>query len=108
MRLYAYPCVFGHVCITTTDGILCGVEIGKTSGEAIMLASRRFGKICADPFFHEESLSDVVDMVLRAVNEGFVDPNLKMYLMTGTWMQVKVWEELRKTQVGETLSYKEL
>ena len=108
MKLHTYPCRFGFCCITTADdGWLCGVELAKTSEEAIMLASLRFAKL-GNKMHYEPAPSELVAQVLQAIDDGIVDPNIPIRYMSGTWLQREVWLALRETHLGEKISYKEL
>lgn len=111
MKLYTYPCDFGFCCITTIqkmDGdILCGVELGNTSEEAIMLAAQRFSSRKEQMFFEKHDDQFVAEIV-SSLNSGG-PARIKKRFVTGTHLQQKVWTHLlQNVKCGQTVSYQEI
>ena len=111
MKLYTYPCDYGFCCITTIqkmDGdILCGIELGSTSEEAIMLAAQRFAPLKEKLFFEKHDDQFVAEIV-SALNAG-ESARVKKTLITGTGLQQDVWRYLlQNVKWGQTISYQDL
>ena len=107
------PCIFGHVLIAT-EGIdeyedLFMVSLGQDPEQLIkdFKHSSYFKKACLGRNYSKSVHPEIITKVLRAVNEGIIDPTMPLYLV-GTPFQRKVWHELRSIKPGEFVSYKDI
>lgn len=107
MIFSTHPCKFGYVCIVTTDGLLCGLELAETEPLVLFQALARFEKVRALKTFGRIKGYPLFDSILESVNENIACSAITFFL-TGTKFQKKVWEELLKVPAGKTISYKEI
>lgn len=103
MEVVVRPCKFGHVLIGTSYNHLLAVEIGATVEKCYRNFINRW-KNTMKSVTEEDVKPHFIDKVLQAVDHGIVDPAVPVSLV-GTYFQRKVWEELRMTRPGQTVSY---
>lgn len=107
MEFTTSSCIFGHACIVTVDSQLCGVDIADTSEAAVLMAATRFGKINTVKKFIPFGEYTIHQQVIETIDHG-INNIFNIHLISGTYMQNKVWAELQKINSGEVITYKEL
>lgn len=106
MEFTTSSCIFGHVCIVTSDNQLCGVDIANSPEEAILMAATRFGKINTLKNFVPFG-NTIHQQALEIINTGIYN-KIPINIINPSYIQRKVWKELLLTDPGTVLSYKDL
>lgn len=110
MQITIQPCVFGHVLIGASPNVLMAVELGETPADAVGSFINRWNTTRLTKLLYTvkgEPDTNIIDAVLKAVNEGMVDPNLKLALY-GSRLQREIWDKLRTIPPGISLTYKDI
>lgn len=106
MEVVVRPCKFGQVLIGTSFNRLSAVEFGDSVEKCYRIFINRWKNVM-------KSISDndvpqhIIDKVLQAVDHGIIDTGLDLNL-NGTYFQTRVWEQLRMTAPGDTISYNDI
>ncbi len=104
-KRYCSPC--GELTIGSFDERLCLCNWATEKCE--MIAGKRLRKVLNAEY--KEGMSDVIQETVRQLNEYF-EMKRKAFdlplLLVGTDFQKLVWQKLRETPYGRTISYAEL
>lgn len=111
VQITVQPCEFGHALIATTyKDRLVAVELGESLDDLVKTFVNRWSKTSGYlPVNSEKPDSQLVQSVLRAVNEGIVDRSIveKMSL-SGTHFQRQVWQSLLSIEPGTVETYQQI
>jgi len=92
----------GEFMVAMSDEGLVALDLGSSRGSTEEALRIRFPN--AEVVNRQVELVDVLEKIVRAVEEPGFDPELPLD-MRGTAYEIKVWSMLRTLPVGETISY---
>lgn len=100
------PCRYGFLLLAATDRGVCALELGTAEAE-LQHRCREYMQRKAHPDPAQETMHTWLESILAFIENPGADLNVPLDLQ-GTAFQLQVWEALRETVPGQTLTYTEL
>jgi AraC family transcriptional regulator of adaptative response/methylated-DNA-[protein]-cysteine methyltransferase len=105
IRFAVGECSLGSILVAATERGVCAVEFGNDPNALVHGLERRFPRaqlVGGDPAF-EQTVADVVSLVERPTVGARLPLDVR-----GTAFQRRVWQALRRTAPGSTVSYTDI